>query len=68
MPNRPQLDTNKMLAENGLLTLNYAAPKSADYLAFMNEMTDIDKLFNDPRLRKFKPNRTFSMEQVNVEH
>jgi len=57
-------DINKMLAENGMLAINYALPKSADYRAFMQDITDIDKYFDDPRLLKFKPNRTFTAQQV----
>src|SRR6218665_1919829 len=61
---RPQLNVDKMLAENGMLAINYARPETAEYRAFMQDTTNIDKYFNDRRLLKFKPNRTFTAQQV----
>ena len=57
-----------VLAENGVLTFNYVEPESADYRAFMQDITDLDTYFDDPRLLKFKPQRTFTTKQVIMRH
>lgn len=41
----------------GLISLNYRFIDSARYRAFVAEVSNVDKSYNDPRLRPYKPER-----------
>lgn len=47
----------KMSDLRGLISFNYNFPETVRYRAFLAEVSNVDRSFNDPRLLQYKPKK-----------